>query len=294
MKILLLTMVLMVVASSASAQDLDKILKDHEARIERIQRLARIGVEQAHKYGWEHRLEGIAEKLREDVAKEKADFTERLIATGASSDRILKIDPEYQKHPHYLTQLAEEQERVRREEEDRLDRIAAEQLKQAQSDAQERRAKEKADRQAKLASHPKWSQAKVVDAFGDDTGEGAYSLKVTGTMVNTATDGSRMVARVFYKPDNHRKLIWKLYDYGTSPVHNIEDKMKISFKLEADGSVQSGWRLNTETDQFYLDQGSIDQKLVDLLRDGHIIKVLVEDGTSRWLFTISGNGFPQE
>ncbi len=147
-----------------------------------------------------------------------------------------------------------------------------------------------------MAGHPEWRKSKEVDSFGDATGRKTYSLTVRGRMQNSATSGDTCKATLFYQPEsraNGRRFCFKLFDYGTIPVHFVEDKAQIHFKVVESGAT-SQRVLWVDEDQMYLADKDVDQRLRDYLSDGHVIKVAIIEGTSKWNFTISGNKFPTE
>jgi hypothetical protein len=109
-------------------------------------------------------------------------------------------------------------------------------------------------------------------------------------MKNSATDNGKCNAIVFYQPNEDEKFTFYLYNsLGVKPLRFGSDPMNIAFKIEETGQVV---RHKLQGKQQFVLSGFGDKDLQNALSNGHIIKVAIVDGTSRWNFTISGRMFP--
>jgi len=83
-----------------------------------------------------------------------------------------------------------------------------------------------------------WETTKIVDEFGDETGEVAKSIFCEGTFSNSATSGSDLYARVI---DQENILAIQLFEYQTPPsvslaFENAVGQIKVK---RADKSVET-------------------------------------------------------
>ena len=284
----LLTFIICLTCTNCYSQNFRSVVEGYNERVAKISKFSSIAIKQASQH-WPEDIPEIEKKLSKNLKDELSRVFLELESIKTPPEKIAQTFPEYKNTQSYADQIAKnrEKERLAKEKKVRGERAMREASRKREEEQREEALRK--ERMKKLKSEKAWKSSVEVDEFGDVTETKTYSLSCSGTMRNSATESAKATMVVFYLP-KEKTFEFKMYDYGSNPVTQIGEGMKIAIKVSETGKVYRS-RLHGKRQLFPTD--AFDEKLYELLKAGHILKVSIKDDhTSRWNFKISGNRFP--
>ena len=288
----LLSIAIVIAACGVANGQTEQQAKDHyDTAVARIDKLAKIKIEQARKFGWEDDIPKIKAEQKKQLTAAEADYINALLIVFRNDHlRVAAIVPSHKSSAEYSAAVESKaaEELVLKAKAD-ADREAA-MIEKSEQDKQAKNERLIEGRKRMLRDHAPWESSKEVDEFGDTTGTETYSLRVKGTMQNSATDNAKADLVVFYQPTGGR-LTFNIYDYGRSPVTLIgNSSLSLSAKLDTGQVLKFGQMTGTKTFRAHTEAT---RSLIKHLKEGAVVRLAFTGRSySKWNFIISGRNFP--
>ncbi len=287
----LLSIAIVIAACGVANGQTEQQAKDHyDTAVARIDKLAKIKIEQARKFGWEDDIPKIKAEQKKQLTAAEADYINALLIVFRNDHlRVAAIVPSHKSSAEYSAAVESKaaEDLVLKAKAD-ADREAA-MIEKSEQDKQAKNERLIEGRKRMLRDHAPWESSKEVDEFGDTTGTETYSLRVKGRMRNSATDNAKADLVVFYQPT--AGLTFNIYDYGRSPVTLIgKSSLSLSAKLDTGQVLNFGNMTGTKTFGVRPAQSRI---FVKHLKEGAVVQLAFTGRSySKGNFIISGRNFP--
>lgn len=147
-----------------------------------------------------------------------------------------------------------------------------------------------------------WEEFQVVDEFGDKTDRIMLGGTVQGTFSNTATENGDLKVDYKYQfakdPKGITSFIFKLLVYNDKPATFFGD-LRIKYKID-DEIEDSNIYETTSAGSLYTCKSSglmapspLSNSLAKALVEGKEVKIIIENGKSKYNFTLDPDGFAE-
>ena len=140
-----------------------------------------------------------------------------------------------------------------------------------------------------VATFGDWYENEYVDDFGDSTGKIFCASICQGTFENTATSEEDLAVVVFYEP-RKESLTFRLLEYENKKATYL-DSDEIAFKYKIDKKTGECTPKSSAPNGDLELTGEDSKALIDALMKGSDVKIVIYIGSSKYNFSINGNGF---